>query len=51
LAHEFGVPRHSVKITQGEKSRRKTVSLPMPGERPAWFTQPGTGIAATRTSL
>jgi uncharacterized protein (TIGR00251 family) len=51
LAHEFGVPRQSVKITQGEKSRRKTVSLPIPSNRPAWFAQPGTGIAATGTSL
>jgi uncharacterized protein (TIGR00251 family) len=51
LAREFGVPRQSVKITQGEKSPRKTVSLPLPGDRPAWFTRLETGIAAAGPSL
>ena len=51
LAREFGVPRQTVKITHGEKSRRKTVSLPVPAARPAWFTLLKGGIAAAGTSL
>jgi uncharacterized protein (TIGR00251 family) len=46
LASEFGIARQGVRITHGEKSRTKTVSLPCPAVLPAWFMQLCTAVAA-----
>ena len=51
IAREFGVPRQSVNITHGKRSRRKTVSLPAPDSAPEWFTRLKDGIAAAGPSL
>jgi uncharacterized protein (TIGR00251 family) len=51
LAESFGVPRQSVQLTQGEKSRSKTVRLPCPASFPDWFQRLSGAVAAPRASL
>lgn len=47
VAREFGVARSAVTLTQGGKSRSKTLSLPRPDALPGWFAR----IAAPSGSL
>lgn len=41
LAREFAVPRSAIAILQGGHSRLKSVRMPLPARRPAWFTRLG----------
>lgn len=39
MAEIFGVPKHSVTLISGEKSRNKTVSIQNPNNLPDWVTR------------